>query len=982
MPVASSKNIVAPTHSPRNHWWTLEQALTSLEAKDIISAWKYLEAIRYSDLIPAETISNVMAMIKAAWGGIDFPLERPTDYYRQTPGGRTGLPVIRSLKANDDTIQRYPFEMALPPIVGNGNDFAFIQDVLSRQEFTGPPPDIKLRIITSVADRQQLEGLAAKLTELKTDLQRAGNIFLSIFVPRGMQGISLPLKATWHEGNPWSLARSEQLSYFCADTDAMVFTQAETIDDAFLLEQIQRYTALSKNLCLILTPKDQNAKFTTTIADRAIQKSWRGRDTAFTDLTSLSFAISAERFRKLGGFDPRFETEHFACREIGFRIYNSGSFFVPLLHNAVAPNNLFTPDAPADRDLLATLNPHGRDQKSSSRFEVPKVSIYIPAFRAARYLAESLDSILEQDFEDFEICVADDGSPDETAKILEHYARDPRVRFASSINGGIGHASNRAIHMARGMYIGQLDSDDRLTPGAISRLVQFLDNNPKVGCAYGSCERIGPSGNYIKNEYSWPTFSRKKMVLTSIAHHFRMFRRQAWERTDKFREDIANGIDYDIFLKMSEVTEFRHIDEILYQRRWHGENTSHVNEGFQTLNTHRVQREALKRLGLDSYWDVDAPFADRPREVTYKRIGSRSRVIFWPDYSQSNPYQRMLYKPVHPQCDIMGGDIDAAIRALREVKPCESTKITFHLHWLNKILLDSQNIGEASDKAQVFLSKLRRFKFLGGRIVWTIHNTLSHGFPFTGVEKNLSREIVELADAIHIHSIKSLPEIVAYFDIPTEKLAVHRHGAYTGIYPDFTNRERARKELGLDEDDEVCLFLGQIRPYKGIDHLVAAFKHLASERPRLKLVLAGSGTVESLFDDMDPELRDRVQIHNRFIDDMEIQFFAHAADFAVLPYKNILTSGSLLLSLSFGLPAIVPDYGMIREVLATDADYVSDCGICYPPEGGTDALVAAIRKMLDRHDTGEGPAMAKAAKERAAAETWEDISSMLFGDAA
>ena len=468
-------------------------------------------------------------------------------------------------------------------------------------------------------------------------------------------------------------------------------------------------------------------------------------------------------------------------------------------------------------------------------------------------------------------------------------------------------------------------------------------------------------------------------MLTSIAHHFRMFRRQAWERTEKFRTDILNGIDYDIFLKMSEVTKFKHIDEILYQRRWHGENTSSVNETFQTVNTHRVQREALKRLGLSSHWDVDTPFLDRPRDISYKRTGSRNCVIFWPNYSRSNPYQRLLYKPISGHCDIMGGDIDAAIRALHEVTSDEASSITFHLHWLNKILLDSKNIGEASDKAEIFLRKLRRFKFSGGRIVWTIHNVFSHDFPFQRVERNLSKEIIKLADAIHIHSIQSLPEISSDFNIPDKKIFVHRHGSYVGTYPDFVNRGRARQEFGLSESDEVILFIGQIRPYKGIKDLITAFEILAKENARLKLILAGSGSFGDLLDNLDPQIKDRILIHNRFIDDMEIQFFMHAADFSVLPYRNILTSGSLLLSLSFGLPAVVPSRGMIREVLAPDKRNISNCGVCYLPEAGADGLIEAMRTMSRLIAIGEGPMMAKAAKERAASESWEDINEMLFG---
>ena len=121
------------------------------------------------------------------------------------------------------------------------------------------------------------------------------------------------------------------------------------------------------------------------------------------------------------------------------------------------------------------------------------------------------------------------------------------------------------------------------------------------------------------------------MMVTSIAHHFRMFRKQAWERTEKFREDIVNAVDYDMFLKLSEVGNSS-TSTRFDQRRWHGENTSNLNEGRQTVNTHRVQREALKRLGLYDFWDIHLEKPDEPRRITYRRQAGRKLVMFWPYY--------------------------------------------------------------------------------------------------------------------------------------------------------------------------------------------------------------------------------------------------------------------------------------------------------------------------------------------------------------
>ncbi|NEX47755.1 glycosyltransferase, partial [Pseudotabrizicola algicola] len=607
--------------------------------------------------------------------------------------------------------------------------------------------------------------------------------------------------------------------------------------------------------------------------------------------------------------------------------------------------------------------------------EVSKVSVYIPAYNASKYIERAVESVLAQDVADLEVCIANDGSRDGTLALLERlYAGEPRVRWLDNPNGGIGFASNSAIRMSRSLYIGQLDSDDCLKPGAVRRLMTVLDENPSVVCAYGSCERIDAAGNYTQDEYAWPVFSREKMMITSIAHHFRMFRRQTWERTTRFREDIVNGVDYDIFLKMSELGEFRHVEEKLYQRRWHGENTSHVNEHHQTTNTHRVQREALARQGLSRFWDVHVPDPQKPRNVTYQLRPDTRMVVFWPDYSRSNPYQKLLYGKLRQSAEVVAGDISAALRVL-ETQAAPPEAVTFHLHWLNFLFKPGADEPSARAAVEEFLTKLKKFLHKGGQLVWTIHNTVSHDTPFPELERDLSRQLAALAHRLHFHSGASVPEVAATFDVPVEKVRVSRHGSYIGAYPDFVGRDEARRVLGIGADEDVILFSGQIRPYKGVDDLVTAFRAILADRPKARLVLAGRPDFDALAG-QDPAIteaeRSRILSVGRFVEDGELQLFFRAADVAAYPYQKILTSGSMLLALSFGVPTVVPNVGMTRDVLDG-----RDAGRLYDAAGGAPALEAALREVLAAKDEGLLPQMAERARRLAQEMDWPDFGAMV-----
>lgn len=921
---------------------------------------RVLETLRYKDGLNQEVVDYLESLARrnAASAGAAVKVNIPSDYNR---GLRTMFhPPFRTISDKPSYPKPYPTGLALPRIVGNANDYNFIEEAADLSGNTYPSVSIDI-----VHSFEREDALAALLASIEAQLY-GGRVRLHLF------GQKPPAKLRYsaaelihHPAALPSAEANELLLRLAGETDLFLFVNGFVTFEPAVLRRIAHVAAVSDRVVHALVGEsfsDSLTPFATSISRKHLSRSY-----PFRDICGLNFAVPAALFQESGGFDPRFTTGYNAARELCFRFYNSGCYLRAVTTPDVRDYRIEDGADRADGELFRQLCPNHWDRRRDGSFEVPKISVYIPAYNAGRYIVRAVESILDQDVDDLEVCIADDGSRDNTVELLEQrFEGNPKVRWLTNPNGGIGFASNRAISMARGLYIGQLDSDDCLKPGAVRALATYLDEHPDVVCCYGSCERVDAGGNYLQKEYSWPVFSREKMMVTSITHHFRMFRKQAWERTEKFREDIINAVDYDMFLKLSEVGKFHHVDEILYQRRWHGENTSNVNEAHQTANAHRVQREALKRLGLFNCWDIHVADPKDPRRVTYRRRPGKKLVMFWP-YYRANAYQRMLYGPHAEEMEICAGTIDAAIREIQNSANPEDH--IFHLHWLNFLFNDGMSEAEATEAADGFIAKIEQFKALGGTVYWTIHNTISHEVVHHDVEVALSTRLTDVVDILHFHSASSVPEVAEAFPVPEEKVRIARHGHFIGAYPDLVTRELARDYLRLDKGDDVIVFTGQVRKYKGIDSLVAAFRSVLARRPSALLVIAGAAREDPLAD-LDEPLsefeRSRIRLVDRYIDDAELQVFLRAADFAVYPYRKILTSSSLMLALSYGLPVVIPAVGMARDVLGT-----SDAGILY--DGSTAELERGMDEMLAAKDDGRFETLGQEARRIAGDQTWQRL---------
>jgi glycosyltransferase involved in cell wall biosynthesis len=345
-------------------------------------------------------------------------------------------------------------------------------------------------------------------------------------------------------------------------------------------------------------------------------------------------------------------------------------------------------------------------------------------------------------------------------------------------------------------------------------------------------------------------------------------------------------------------------------------------------------------------------------------------LVFFPDYRAANPYQRLLYDrlaPLHPRA----GTIDDALRVLDHASPQQ--RVIFHLHWEDALHRHVSDPDSAARAVQGFLVKLEDFVERGGTLVWTVHNHRSHIAVHPETDRSLRAALARMADRIHVHSMAALRDLSSELDIPLGKAIVLPHGNYRPIHdPCANDRLRARAGRGWRDDDITLLLFGRLDAYKGGTDLLAAF---ATAPSRLRLVIAGK-QIEPLdrqIAQMAPEVRARITLLGTFVPEAEVGDLVIAADALVLPYRTIMTSGTLMLALSLGRPVIAPDLPAITDVVSDGNE-----ALIYP-HAAEDGLRLALERLAAL-DQGARDRMARQALATGAFYDWAWIGRQL-GDA-
>ncbi len=296
---------------------------------------------------------------------------------------------------------------------------------------------------------------------------------------------------------------------------------------------------------------------------------------------------------------------------------------------------------------------------------VPRVSVLIPTYRYARYLAEAVDSVLAQDFTDFELIISDDCSGDESRQIMEAYAaRDPRIRIhIHSANTGLVQNWNWCLSQARGDYVKYVFGDDRLArPDALGKMTAMLDANP--GTVIATCAReiidgdsrptglmdtVGAPGLHDAAEMMARCLAEGNVIGEPTAV---MFRRAAAGRG--FSEKYGQLVDLEMWLHLLEHGALVSTSEPLCSFRRHPLQQTEANKKKRTdkneylrlvldygrsplLTGRDMRRTEFQRL-YESRRFRDDPAVATARAQLMQRLGRPAYAARWLLRKLANPF--------------------------------------------------------------------------------------------------------------------------------------------------------------------------------------------------------------------------------------------------------------------------------------------------------------------------------------------------------
>jgi beta-1,4-mannosyltransferase len=242
-----------------------------------------------------------------------------------------------------------------------------------------------------------------------------------------------------------------------------------------------------------------------------------------------------------------------------------------------------------------------------------------------------------------------------------------------------------------------------------------------------------------------------------------------------------------------------------------------------------------------------------------------------------------------------------------------------HIHWPSYGYPDKGSIWHIALGFFKFCLLLSFIKLKGARLWWTAHNLLPHEpcrFPI--VDKLGRHVVIFFSDKIFVHGEEAKAVLSQNFHRVTGKTSSLPHGHWIGYYGDLADKQQAKLALGIAAYKHVFLLFGQLKPYKNVEGLIRAFALL--NREDCLLLIAGrftdpdyqQGIVELI------STQPNIRLDAGFIDDDKVPYYFASADAMCMPYTEILTSGTAMLSMSYGRPIISINKGYLRDVIIPD----------------------------------------------------------------
>ena len=246
----------------------------------------------------------------------------------------------------------------------------------------------------------------------------------------------------------------------------------------------------------------------------------------------------------------------------------------------------------------------------------PLISVIIPTYNVSKeLLSECIDSVLNQSYSNFEICIADDNSTfGETIETLKEYEKNDKVKVVyRKVNGMISESSNTALSIAKGEFIVLLDNDDLIEKDALYYIVEVLNKDKSIDMIYTDEDKLDFNGRKMEPHFK-PDYSPDTLMSVNYICHLCCMRKSIVDKLGGFRSEFDGSQDYDLFLRFTEVTDkIYHIRKVLYH--WRQTKTSTAgymgNKSYAYIAGKKALEDSLKRR------NIKGTVLENPRVSTY-----------------------------------------------------------------------------------------------------------------------------------------------------------------------------------------------------------------------------------------------------------------------------------------------------------------------------------------------------------------------------
>lgn len=293
------------------------------------------------------------------------------------------------------------------------------------------------------------------------------------------------------------------------------------------------------------------------------------------------------------------------------------------------------------------------------------ISVILPVYNGEKFLRESIESILNQTYENFEFIIINDGSTDGSLKIINEYAsKDPRIKVISRENKGLVDSLNEGIDLAKGKYIARMDADDISLPERLELQLNHMEENPEITILGTYIEVFGDESNEVESVNKWfndkissDNISLKISRGCPIAHPTVMMKTK-FAKLEKYSSYCPAIEDYELWIRtITKGYTITNIDKTLLKYRVHSKSKSYIEKGELTLK----QRAECK---LNYFYDLSK------KNVLVWGAGLGGRVFI--DYIKSSRWSSKINILA-----IVDKGKEGYINNVRIVKPYEIKDIMF-----------------------------------------------------------------------------------------------------------------------------------------------------------------------------------------------------------------------------------------------------------------------------------------------------------------